>query len=473
MKKTVALLLTLVLLCGLFPVVHAASNEALAADTLYTLGLFQGTGLGDNGRPIYSLDRAPNRQEAVTMLVRLLGREDEALSGTWSTPFTDLDEWAKPYVGYAYENGLTTGTGAASFSGNRPASAAMYLTFVLRALGYASGQDFEWATAWTLSDALGLTSGQYKADNNIQFKRADVALVSKAALTAKLKSSEKTLLDSLVARGAVTEGAVITSCILGKPETVRVTVPVTKDENGARYELYGDNMKKYFPDYLSCLLTYASASSALEEVLAASPGAVYCIANRDAIPDIPGLAIRADWAWRGDTYSDFFMAVIDDSYQIVAWCTGQPIKGANDSMILTFNLCQYDTIPLCDAAFAEFSEQKAGWTAYSDIFDVKDVLVGGKTKPMIVSNSALPPQTAQLLFRGSGYMDPDPTAHELFMFELWSEWKLYSSPAAVATDGSFVLDYYFDDGTGYEGALFMLVDANGQIFGYTVVPYAR
>lgn len=51
------------------------------------------------------------RSEAVTMLVRLLGRENEALSGKWETPFTDVPAWAEPYVGLAYENGLTTGTG--------------------------------------------------------------------------------------------------------------------------------------------------------------------------------------------------------------------------------------------------------------------------------------------------------------------------------------------------------------------------
>ncbi|MBE6935640.1 MAG: hypothetical protein E7458_03970, partial [Ruminococcaceae bacterium] len=31
----------------------------------------------------------------------------EAETETWNTPFTDVDEWAKPYVGYAYANGLT------------------------------------------------------------------------------------------------------------------------------------------------------------------------------------------------------------------------------------------------------------------------------------------------------------------------------------------------------------------------------
>lgn len=68
-------------------------------------------GTDSDGAPVFELGRAMTRSEAVTMLVRLLGRENEALSGKWETPFTDVPAWAEPYVGLAYENGLTTGTG--------------------------------------------------------------------------------------------------------------------------------------------------------------------------------------------------------------------------------------------------------------------------------------------------------------------------------------------------------------------------
>ena len=53
----------------------------------------------------FSLGRALTRNEAVTMLVRLLGQEDEALSGNYAMPFTDVADWAKPYVAYAYSTG--------------------------------------------------------------------------------------------------------------------------------------------------------------------------------------------------------------------------------------------------------------------------------------------------------------------------------------------------------------------------------
>lgn len=175
----------------------AADNDpVLAADALYAMGLFSGTGMDANGQPIYDLDRAPTRNEAVTMLVRLLGKEEEARSGTWDAPFTDVETWAEPYVGYAYHNGLTAGTSGTTYSGSENVSASQYLTFVLRALGYESGTDFEWDKAWELSDRIGLTSGQYDAGTT-EFTRGDVAAISFNALYCKLKGSDAMLIDKL------------------------------------------------------------------------------------------------------------------------------------------------------------------------------------------------------------------------------------------------------------------------------------
>ena len=185
MKRILSFVLSLVLVLSLIPSTFAASNEANeAAQSLYELGLFSGTGTDANGNPIFDLDRAPTRHEAVTMLVRLLGKGEEAENGTWNTPFTDVADWAKPYVGYAYTNDLTAGTSATTYSGNNTVTASEYLTFVLRALGYSSGADFQWDRAWQLSDSLGITNGQYNADTT-SFTRGDVAIISYNALSAE------------------------------------------------------------------------------------------------------------------------------------------------------------------------------------------------------------------------------------------------------------------------------------------------
>lgn len=197
MKRFVSMVLALTMLLSLVPASYAASNEATeAAQALYELGLFNGVGTNADGTPNFDLDRAPTRQEAITMLVRLLGKEEEAKSGTWETPFTDVDEWAKPYVGYAYTNGLTTGTGETTFGGGSIVTASQYLTFVLRALGYESGTDFQWDSAWTKSDEIKLTDGRYNA-KTAEFTRGDVAIISCKALSTTTKATNQSLSDVL------------------------------------------------------------------------------------------------------------------------------------------------------------------------------------------------------------------------------------------------------------------------------------
>ena len=188
MKKLLSFLLTISLIVCMAPAVSAASDEATeAAEALYELGLFKGTGTNPDGTPVFDLDKTPTRNQAVIMLVRLLGKEQEALNGTWDLPFTDVakNSTVYPYIGYAYANGLTNGTSATTYGGANPIRANQYITFVLRALGYVSGEDFQVSAAWEFSDAIGLTDGRYDASTDT-FLRGDVALISESALSAKL-----------------------------------------------------------------------------------------------------------------------------------------------------------------------------------------------------------------------------------------------------------------------------------------------
>lgn len=204
MKNSVKRLLALVMTCAMLSVCALAADFTSCADELHDLGLFQGTGTDANGNPEYSLDTAPTRAQAVTMLVRLLGKETEAQEGTWDVPFTDLDganAWALPYVGYAYANGLTNGESDTLFGTNNACSSQMYCTLVLRALGYddAAG-DFTYDNALTFATEKGLldsflTSGE--------FLRDEVAAISYAALVTPMNGSETLLVEKLVEEGAV------------------------------------------------------------------------------------------------------------------------------------------------------------------------------------------------------------------------------------------------------------------------------
>lgn len=174
-----------------------AANYTNCADSLHEMGLFQGT---QNG---YDLDRTPTRAEAAVMLVRLLGKEAEAKTLTYTAPFTDLKGWEKPYVQYLYSNGLANGTSQTTFHPTGKCTAQMYAVFLLRALGYSDTADFSYANAIETAREQGIyDTGIINVQN---FLRDDAAAASYTALSVSPKNSEGTLFDQLVSENAITE----------------------------------------------------------------------------------------------------------------------------------------------------------------------------------------------------------------------------------------------------------------------------
>ncbi|MGM9626402.1 MAG: GLUG motif-containing protein, partial [Eubacteriales bacterium] len=177
-----------------------SSDAANAAKLLGSLGLFRGIGDDEYGNLDFALDRITTRYEAIVMLIRLIGKEAEALREEWDLPFEDVDEWAKPYVGYAYAHGLTSGTAPTAFSGSDEVTAAQFTTFLLRALGYSSGDDFRWDAPWDFAESIGLSADEY-ADAVTSFFRSDAALLTEKALSAYIKDSGLQLSDKLIFDG--------------------------------------------------------------------------------------------------------------------------------------------------------------------------------------------------------------------------------------------------------------------------------
>jgi hypothetical protein len=228
MKKAFAIVLALALALSIASAITAATPSADAADKLHALGLFQGVGANDDDTPNFDLDREPTRAEAAVMLVRLLGKESEAENGEWDFPFTDVPEWARSYVGYAYANKLTNGISATLFGSDLPVTATQYLTFVLRALGYVDGTDFIWSNAWTLTDTLGITNKEYNASAN-KIVRGGVASVSFDALKATDKASGKAFYEALIQNGAITKDDAIK---VGFPDPAPAQTPATTTSGG-------------------------------------------------------------------------------------------------------------------------------------------------------------------------------------------------------------------------------------------------
>ncbi len=199
MKKFISAVLVFLLCVSSFAAVSAqrdTSYEKGLAENLKALNIFRGVSETE-----FALGRAPTRIEAIVMLIRLLGKESPALETGKTHPFTDVPAWADGYVGFAYENGLTKGVSATKF-GTEDANINMYLTFVLRALGYSDSLgDFSYENPFELAQYTGILPGKADKEN---FLRADVVLISHASLGAYLKGQSTTLAEKLIAEGVFT-----------------------------------------------------------------------------------------------------------------------------------------------------------------------------------------------------------------------------------------------------------------------------
>ncbi len=196
-----AIILSVILLIGIYVTAASETNEYTPyAEKLNELNLFLGTEKG------FELERAPSRLEGLVLLIRFLGREEDALQFSQKKhAFTDVPDWGKNYVNYAYSMGLTNGISQSRFGSDLPIEAKAYLTFILRALGYNDQKgDFRYEDA--VEKALLLHIFDTVFFNKLKserFLRGHVAYVSYCALAAKRKDKDETLIEELVAHNTV------------------------------------------------------------------------------------------------------------------------------------------------------------------------------------------------------------------------------------------------------------------------------
>ena len=181
---------------------NVPSPEQQAAEALHSIGLVMGYGNGADGKPVFGLDESMNRVFGAVMFLRLVGEYDAAEASAYDQPFSDVPVWADKYIAYAYAKGYTSGVSASRFDPEGEMTATMFLSLALKALGYEMGVDFQWDSAWTLTDKLGVTNGKFNAANN-SLTRGDMMLISLMTLEQFFKGSPRTLIESLTDAGVV------------------------------------------------------------------------------------------------------------------------------------------------------------------------------------------------------------------------------------------------------------------------------
>jgi len=151
LKRALSLGLTATMISGLMVMGSSAASYAdvtskqneEAIEVLKTVGIMVGD---ENGK--FNPEAKVTRNEMAVVMCNLLDYTVASYKGT--SPFTDVPEWAEPYVAACYTNGITSGYDAKTYGGNDSVTTAQAALMVMKALGYFQYQS-DFGADWQLS----------------------------------------------------------------------------------------------------------------------------------------------------------------------------------------------------------------------------------------------------------------------------------------------------------------------------------
>ncbi len=186
MKRNLALLLILTLLLSI--VSFGAIDQNGVGQKLKELGVIKGDANGD----LRTTDNL-TREEAITTIVRLMGKEKEALATTVAPSFKDVPngDWSAPYIAYSELKQWTNGTGDGKFGYGKNVTTQQYATFMLRVLGHT---DLPYEQSMIEAAKLGLLDDVVATRGNSIITRGDVFVMMNNTLNNKPKNSEDDLI---------------------------------------------------------------------------------------------------------------------------------------------------------------------------------------------------------------------------------------------------------------------------------------
>lgn len=227
MKRTLSLVLALVMLLGTIPVFAAEVDERIAF--LEAEGLLKGNTAGD-----LMLENELKRQDSVVVLARLLGLEEAALAYEGEFPWEDAkaDPFYFGFLAWAYEEGLYKGHSDEKFGFNETITANDFALVLLRALGYG---DTEWEDAFEKAEELGLVEG-LDVEATDKLLRSNMAIMMYLALETEMAEGGKTLAEELGVEMPTVE---MTVAATGRK---KLTVTFNKAVTGATFAVNKGNV---------------------------------------------------------------------------------------------------------------------------------------------------------------------------------------------------------------------------------------
>lgn len=206
--------MSLALACSLAftPISSFAANETMStppatqavqnADTLKALNLISGDANG------LRLDDQLSRAEALVLIVKLLGEQDQ-LANVNLTTYKDVKstDWFAPYIAYAKQNGIASGISKDQFAPNAPVNEKQFLKMLLSAMHYEIGKDFTWEGVESFAASKGYAvtavSDKDKTNTTATFDRSDAFNFTFTALKQAPKDETATVLEKLVTSGKI------------------------------------------------------------------------------------------------------------------------------------------------------------------------------------------------------------------------------------------------------------------------------
>ena len=119
LKRALSLAMASVMLLGLMVVGTGASYKDVASDkNVEAIEVLQAVGVmvGDE-KGNFNPDQNVTRNEMAVIMANLMDYRVASYAGT--SPFTDVPEWAEPYVAACYTNGITSGVSATQYGGDQ------------------------------------------------------------------------------------------------------------------------------------------------------------------------------------------------------------------------------------------------------------------------------------------------------------------------------------------------------------------
>ena len=237
LKRALSLGLTATMISGLMVMGSSAASYAdvtskqneEAIEVLKTVGIMVGD---ENGK--FNPDAKVTRNEMAVVMCNLLDYTVASYKGT--SPFTDVPEWAEPYVAACYTNGITSGYDAKTYGGNDSVTTGQAALMVMKALGYFQYQS-DFGADWQLSTvAQGNKIDLFDdVDSGVKeaMTRNDVAQLVLNALEAGTVEAEKNGQDINVGDITITSGVSYKYVTSGKDYAKAINDTLATNNDGS------------------------------------------------------------------------------------------------------------------------------------------------------------------------------------------------------------------------------------------------